>query len=109
MATRDARTSRGRSRAKDARPGLDLLDFFLTRRAASFPEPPPTPLYRTWRGRGPSDLVDPVIAEQIEQLEAIGEQLTRRGPLDLLLRIRTRANRRLATLLRRGGRDDERT
>ncbi|MCX4239085.1 hypothetical protein [Paraliomyxa miuraensis] len=49
-----------------------------------------------------------MIAEQIEQLEAIGEELTRRGPLDLLLRIRTRANRRLATLLRRGG-DDERT
>ncbi|MCX4240207.1 hypothetical protein [Paraliomyxa miuraensis] len=107
MAKRDARGFRGRSRAKQARPGLDLLGFFLTRRAAFVP-PSPNPRICKRRGWGPSDLVDPAIAEQIEQLEAIGEELTRRGPLDLLLRIRTRANRRLAKLLRRGG-DDEQT
>ena len=107
MAKHDAKARRGRSRAKDARPGLDLLDFFMTRRTAFVP-PSPNPRIHTRRGWGPSDLVDPAIAEQIEQLQAIGEELTRRGPLDLLQRVRTRANRRLAKLLRRGG-DDEQT
>ena len=106
MAKPDAR-SRGRLRAKDARPGLDLLDFFLTRRAASVPCLFPNLVHRQWRGGRPSDLVDPSVAAQIEQLEAVGHELTRRGPLDVLRRVRARSNERLAKLLGNGGSDDE--
>ena len=107
MAKPDARSNRGRSRTKDARPGLDLLDFFLTRRAASAPGLLPFLVCRTRRGRGPSDLVDPSVAAQMEQLEAVGRELTRRGPLDVLRRVRARTNERLAKLLGHGGSDDE--
>lgn len=107
MAKPDARSNGGRSRAKDARPGLDLLDFLLTRRAAPAPGPIPSLVCRKRRGRGPSDLIDPSTAARIEQLEAIGRELTRRGPLDVLRRVRARTNERLATLLGRGGGGDE--
>lgn len=109
MAKPDSRRRGGRSRGKDARPGLDSLDFLLTRRAAPAPGLSPTLVQRPWRGRGPSDLVDPSVTEQLEQLEAIGQELTRRGPLDLLERVRARSNARLARLLGNGGDDDEET
>lgn len=106
MAKPDAR-SRSRSRAKDARPGLDLLDFLLTRRAASVPCSSPILVHRQWRGRGPSDLVDPSVAARIEQLQAVGRELTRRGPLDVLRRVRARTNERLTRLFGSGDSDDE--
>lgn len=107
MAKPDARSNRGQPRAKHTRPGLDLLDSLLTRRAASAPGLFPTLVCRTRRGRGPSDLVDPSVAAQIEQLEAVGHELTRRGPLDVLRRVRARTNERLAKLFGNGDSDDE--
>ena len=101
MAKPDSRPRRGRARA-DARSGLDLFDFLLTRWTAPIPGLSPTLVQRPIRGRGPSDLVDPSVTERIEQLEAIGQELTRRGPLDLLKRLRAKTDARLARL-----RDDE--
>jgi hypothetical protein len=106
MAKADDR-SRSRSRANGARPSLDLLEFLLTRRAASVPCSSPTLVHRQCRGRGPSDLVDPSVTARIEQLEAVGRELTRRGPLDVLRRVRARSDERLALLFGSGGSDDE--
>ncbi|MCX4244199.1 hypothetical protein [Paraliomyxa miuraensis] len=49
------------------------------------------------------------MAAQLEQLEAVGRELTRRGPLDVFRRVRARTNERLAKLLGRKGDDHEST
>lgn len=94
--------SDSRKRGKPSRPGLDIIDFILTRRTAPVVGLSPTLVQRPVRGRGSSDLVDPAVTEKIEQLEAIGLELTRRGPFDLLRRLHAQTNARLARL-----RDDE--
>lgn len=77
-------------------PGLDLPDFLPTRRVASAPSP--TLVQPTKRGRGLPDLVDPSVAATIEQLEAIGRELARRSPLELLHHLHARTTARVALL-----------
>ena len=86
------------AKPKDARSGLDLFDFLPTRRAASVAGVPSTLVQRPKRGRGLSGLVDPCVVAKLEQLEAIGDELARSGPLELLQRVHARTNARVARL-----------
>lgn len=90
------RRKHDRAPTPSARPGLDLPDFLPTRRVASAPSP--TLVQPTQRGRGLPDLVDPNVAATIEQLEAIGRELARQSPLELLHRLHARTSARVARL-----------